>query len=208
MTFLRNLFDKKKPTTTPSNKETAAATVNPFTTDVVIKSGTLLFKCPTCPNILSATLHQIDPIIGVSLACSSCRNISHVPGIYKTEPKTPGMKITGSVRVLISKFADFYFEHPLISSLIDSGQSDLLFDYGLWAFCSACYHQFPATVLWAFSMVHRTGGFIFNAQTPDSTIDMKALRDGHCSHCQNKNLIVVVTDVPDHVRNVILSKRK
>jgi hypothetical protein len=63
-------------------------------------------------------------------------------------------------------------------------------------------------VLWAFSVVHRTGGFIFNAQTPDSTIDMNALRDGHCSHCQNKNLIVVVTDVPDHVRNVILSKRK
>jgi hypothetical protein len=207
MDFLRNLFGNKQPAATSSSKGSTAATVNPFTTDVVIKSGILLFKCPTCPNTTSVTLQQIDPIIGVSVACSSCKNISHVPGIYKTEPKPPGMKITGSVRVPIAKFADLYFEHPLIQSLINSGQSDLLFDYGLWAFCGACYHQFPATVLWAFSMAHRTGGFVFNARTPDSAIDMNALRDGHCSHCQHKNLIVVVTEIPDYVRNVIMSKK-
>jgi hypothetical protein len=208
MDFLNNLFGKKHPVATTSNKEIPAVIVNPITSEAVVKAGTLLFKCPTCSNKVSVPMRQIDPIIGVSVVCTRCKNISHVPGIYKTEPKPAGMSITGSIRVPITKFPNLYFEHPLIQSLIKSGQSDLLFDYGLWAFCGACYHQFPARVLWAFSIADRAGGFVFNAQTPDSARDMNALRDGHCSHCQHQNLIVVVTEIPDYVRKVIASKSK
>lgn len=189
-------------------------TVNPFTTDSVLKAGKILFKCPTCPNTVSVTLQQIDPIIGVNVICSGCKNISHVPGGYKAEPKPPGMRITGSVRVPIAKFSDWYFEHPVISSLIKSGQSDLLHDHGLWAFCGVCYHQFPATVLCSFSIAwsaaqRGAGGYMFFANTPDSAKDMDALRSGHCSHCKHNNLIVIATEIPDYVRNVITrSKNK
>jgi len=212
MDFLRNLFGNKRPAAEPS-KEITAAGVNPFTTDVIIKSGTLLFKCPTCTSAVSVTLQQIDPIIGVSVLCSSCKNISHVPGIYKTESKPAGMRITGSVRVPVGKFSDLYYEHPLIKSLIESHQSDFLNDYGLWAFCSACYHQYPSTVLTSLAMYQPmaqrgAGGLTFMANTSASAQDMNALLAGHCSQCTNKNLIVVVSEIPEYVSNVISSKRK
>lgn len=189
---------------------------NPFTADAVIKSGTLLFKCPTCTNTISVTLQRIDPIVGVSVLCSSCKNISHVPGMYKTEPKPAGMRITGGVRVPIAKFSDWYYEHPYIASLIKNRQSDLLFDYGLWAFCNTCHHQYSSTVLNSFAMAqvtyfsdpNFTGNFVFNAQTPESANDMVALRSGYCSHCQDKNLVAIVAEIPDFVETIITSKRK
>jgi hypothetical protein len=208
MDFLRNLFGKKQPDEMTSNMEITIGAINPFTTEAVLKAGTILFKCPTCPNTVSVTLQQIDPIIGVSVACSSCKNICHVPGGYKTQLNPPELKITGSVRVPIAKYADWYYGHPYIKSLIRSSQSDLLFDYGLWAFCGACYHQFPATVLWGLSSAQRAGGFVFNARTSSSAKDMNALVAGHCSHCRHKELIVVVAEIPDYVRNVITSNKK
>jgi hypothetical protein len=201
------------PISPEQQQKTPVASANPFTIDVVIKSGMLIFKCPTCPNALSVALQKIDPIIGVSLLCSSCKNISHVPGIYKTEPKPAGMRITGSVRVPVVKLSDFYHEHPLIKSLIESHQSDFLNDYGLWAFCSTCYHQYPSTVLTSLAMYQPmaqrgAGELTFMANTPTSAQDMDALLAGHCSQCNNNNLIVIVSEIPDYVRNVITSKRK
>jgi hypothetical protein len=194
-------------------QETPVANTNPFTTDVAIKSGTLLFKCPTCPNTISVTLQQIDPIVGISVLCSSCKNISHIPGIYKTDPKPAGMRITGGIRVPIAEFSDWYYKHPLITSLVEKGQSDLLNDYGVWAFCSACYHQYPSTILTSLaisqSMAQRgAGGFMLMANTPDSKKDMNALGAGHCSHCNQTFLIVIATEIPDYVRSVIKSKMK
>jgi hypothetical protein len=181
---------------------------NPFPADPVLKAGKLLFKCPTCPDTVSVMQHKIDPIIGVNVACSGCKNISHVPGGFDSEPRAPGMRITGGVRVPIARFSDWYYENPLIASLIQTGQSDLLNDHGLWAFCGACYHQYPATVLTSLviaqSMAQRgAGGFMFTARTPGSAKDMDALRSGHCSHCRHKELIVIATEIPDNVRNGI-----
>lgn len=204
------------PISRKQQRKTPVASANPFTADVVIKSGTLLFKCPTCPNNISVSLQNIDPIAGISVLCSSCKNIIHVPGIYKTEPKPAGMRITGGIRVPIAKFSDWYYEHPYIVSLINNKQSDLLFDYGLWAFCNTCHHQYSSTVLNYFAMAqatyfsdpNSTDNFAFPAQTPESANDMAALRSGHCSHCQDKNLFVIVTEIPDYVRAIIASKRK
>jgi len=196
------------PISPEQQQKTPVASANPSTTDVVIKSGTLLFKCPTCPSNISVPLQNIDPIVGISVLCSSCKYISHVPGIYKTESTPPNTRITGSIRVPIAKLWDWYYEHPFIISLIKNSQATLLYDYGLWAFCGACYHQFPTTVLISFIMSHRANEITFFAQTPDSAGDMNALRNGHCSHCQHKELIVVVSEIPDYVRNIITSKRK
>jgi hypothetical protein len=203
MGIFSNLFGEKRKAEAPGNNEVATAGSNPFTSKAAVRGGTIFFKCPTCPNSLSTSLQQIDPIIGVNVACQSCKNISHVPGAYKTKANPPGMRITGGVRVPVSQFADWYFRNPIIEGLIKSGQTDLLNNHGLWAFCSTCYHQFPATVLCYFAIASRAGGLMFNARTPDSARDMEALRAGHCSQCQNTNLIVVATEIPDYVREVI-----
>ena len=207
MGFLNNLFGKKQPDATPGKPESAIGMNNPFTSDAVVKGEMIQFKCPTCPNTVSVALQQIDLIIGVSVLCPRCKNVAHVPGVYKTTPSSPGMKISGSVRVPISQFSDWFYAHPYITALIKSGQSELLYDYGLWGFCAACYHQFPATVLWSVSIAQRAGGFVFGAQTPESARDMNALIAGHCSHCQHRELIVVAAEIPDYVRDVILKKK-
>jgi hypothetical protein len=186
----------------------ASQVVNPSSTEVFFRAGELTFKCPTCPSAVFVTRQQIDPVIGINVVCPGCRNVSHVPGGYKTEPNPIGLKITAGVQVPIARFADWYFEHPLISSLVKSGQSDLLNEYGLWGFCAGCYHQFPATTLGMLPVAQRAGGFVFTARTPDSAKDMDSLRAGHCSSCTNKNLIVVVTDIPDYVRTTIVEHRK
>ncbi len=213
MDFLRYLFSKKITNGNTQGNEIPLTADNPTTTYTVLKAGKLLFKCPTCPNTVSVTLQKIDPIIGVNVACSGCKNISHVPGGLIAEPTPPGMRITGGGRVPIAQFSKWYYENPLITSVIQRGQSDLLSDYGLWAFCGACYHQFPAIVLTFLaisqSMAQRTSdGFMFTGHTPDSEKDMDALRSGHCSHCMHKNLIVIAADIPDNVRNAILESKE
>jgi len=186
---------------------TPDANVNPFTADVAIQSETLVFKCPTCPNPIRAPLQNIDPIVGLSVLCPSCKNVSHVPGIYKTELKPTDTRITGSVRVPIANLWDWYYEHPYIVSLIKSGQASLLYDYGFWAYCGACYHEFHATVLISFIITMRRPTTFF-AKTPDSARDYNALRDGQCAHCQHKDILVIVSEIPDYVRNVIASRTK
>ncbi len=191
----------------PSSDKFTNAAGNPFTTRAVSKAGKLLFKCPTCPNTISVTMQQIDPIVGVNIVCSSCKKVCHVPGGYKSGPNPQGLRITGSVRVPIIKFYDWYFEHPFIISLIKSGQSELLNDYGLWASCGVCYHPFLPTVINAFAMTRRSYSLFFNARTSDSARDMEALRNGHCSQCPNNNLNVIVAEIPDYVRNTIIKLR-
>jgi phage FluMu protein Com len=203
MGFFSNLFGEKKPVNSAENNGVSMAGENPFTGSGVQKTGSLIFKCPTCSNMLSASLIQIDPIIGIHVACPQCKNISHVPGAYKAKANPTGMRITGGVRVAVSQFGEWYFGHPLIQGLIKSGQSDLLYNHGLWAFCGACYHQFPATVLCSFAIACRASGFVFNARTPESARDMEALRAGHCPQCRNSNLIAIATEIPGYVRNAI-----
>jgi hypothetical protein len=65
-----DISEEKQPTATPNSLERSQTADNPFPTDPVLKAGKLLFKCPTCPNIVSVTQQQIDPIIGVNVACS------------------------------------------------------------------------------------------------------------------------------------------
>ena len=209
MAFLRNLLGKKQTAATPGDGGIATVTLNPFTTDAAFGEGTLLFRCPNCLSAVSVALQEIDPIVGANVVCRSCKDISHVPGAYKAGPQPPSMRITASVRVPMARFADWYYEHPYIKSLIQSGQSDLLFDYGLWAFCGACYHPFPATVLNYLPVASGVGSsaLVFNARTPESARDMDALLAGHCPRCLHQNLVVIVCEIPDYIRSLIKSKR-
>jgi hypothetical protein len=204
MGIFETFFGEKKPADAAGKDEVPRAGENPFTAKGVQKAGAFFFKCPTCTNTLRASIHQINPINGINVACQGCKNISHVPGAFKNKTNPSGIRITGGVRVPVSQFSEWYFRHPFIEGLIKSGRSDLLYNYGLWVFCSTCYHQFPATMLGSFVIAARAGGLIFNARTPDSAKDMEALRAGHCSQCQNTNLIVIAAEIPDYVRDAII----
>jgi len=181
--------------------------VNPFSTEAAFEAEDLVFKCPTCHATMRVALTMIKQITGVNVICDKCKNVAHVPGGYKTNPKPVGLKITGSVRVAIAKFGDWYYSHPVINSLIKARQSDLLSDYGLWGFCGGCYHEYQRTVLYILPFVQGSGGVSFGARTPESAKDFNSLASGHCPSCGNDSLIVIVAEIPDYVRSAIESER-
>lgn len=189
-------------------------TGNPFATEAFfdIESEELVFKCPSCSSAVRTSLNQIDPLVGVHVACPGCRNIAHVLGSYKVKlesvPSKITGKITGGVSVAIAHFSEWYFGHPQVDSLIKAGQSDLLIDYGLWAFCAGCYHQYTATALIPFILTQRARGLVFMARTPESAKDMQSLTSERCLRCSHKDLIVIVTEIPGYVCNALLAKRK
>lgn len=180
---------------------------NPFSIDAAFQEGNLIFKCPTCQSKMGVALSGIKPVIGINVLCDNCKNVAHVPGDYGAKPKPAGLKITGSVRVAISEFKDWYYSHPLVDSLIKSGQSDLLNDYGLWGFCANCYHRYQRTVLNIFPLAQSATGFFWGARTPESAKDFNSLNSGRCPSCGHNSLIVIVAEIPNHVRRAILSQR-
>lgn len=236
------IFDKHTPSQVPTGHET------PFTYDARYVEGGIEWQCPTCPNVIRATLAQIDPVIGVNVVCKSCRGVSHLPGAYKLPsektiiscvncgqklrvpytppgggkpvtcpkcrhefpyqaiPEFPKTKITGSIRVSITGFSDLYYAHPWITAVVGKGESDLLNNYGLWAFCASCLHAFPPTVLTTLaiqqSMAARgsTGGFIFNANSEASAKDMRGLQKGQCAYCGHKEILVLAAEITDSMR--------
>ncbi len=187
------------------NKDDSSKIVNtnPTATDATFEGRSLVFKCPTCKGTNRIALSDIKPMIGVFVLCETCKNVSHVPSEYSTTPKPTGLEITGSLPVSISKFGDWYFSHPLIDVLIKAGQSNLLADYGLWAFCANCYHQYEKTVLPSFPIMHGVGSGLYLTRTAESTQDMNALLSGHCPSCSHDILLVIVAKIPEYVRNAI-----
>jgi hypothetical protein len=195
-----NFFKKKEKNiqNLPNNTQNSQITSANF-----FSNGKLVFKCPNCGLDMSVKALEIAPVAGSFVLCKNCKNIAHVPSGYQTDANPVDLKITGSVQVPMSKFADWYFENPLIVSLIESGLSDFLTDYGLWAFCSKCYHQYKSTVLVSLPISQRAGGFFFNANSAESADDMNSLRSGHCPSCGNDYLLVIAAEIPDYVRGAI-----
>jgi hypothetical protein len=203
-----NFFRKKDSTSTDTDiknspKSSSLNNTNPYCTETVFKAGKLAFKCPSCQNEMNLNPNSIAPIVGSFLKCQKCKNIVHVPSGYQTSNSPVGLKITGSVQVSITKFGDWYFEHPLITSLIEEGNSDLLVDYGLWGFCAKCNHQYKTTNLSSLPIAQRAGGLVYSARTPESANEMNSLLSGHCPSCGNDYLLVIAAEIPDYVRAAI-----
>jgi hypothetical protein len=181
---------------------------NPVARKVGFRSGDLTFGCPTCQREMTISLAAIDPIVGHHLQCAHCHNISHIPGILRKKREDLTV-ITGAVSVKIGEFTDWYYMHPVFKSLLVAHDSNLLEHYGLWAFCKGCYHEYSSTVLvalpFALDAKKYGGQFMFNANTQQSAQDMKALTAGGCSSCGHTELLVIMTSIPQGVRNAITS---
>jgi hypothetical protein len=76
------------------------------------------------------------------------------------------------------------------------------------AFCATCYHQFSPAVLNFLPISSRVDGLVFNARNSQAAQDMEALKAGHCSHCRNHDLLIIVTGIPDYVRGSIANRRR
>lgn len=165
-----------------------------------LPSETTIIVCVNCGQKLRVP--YTPPGSGRPVTCPKCR--TEFP--YQAIPDLPKAKISGSIRVPVTGFSELYYAHPWIAAVVGKGESDLLNNYGLWAFCASCLHAFPPSVLSTLaiqqSMEARgsTGGFIFNANSEASAKDMGGLRKGQCAHCGHKEILVLVAEITDAMR--------
>jgi len=182
--------------------------INPSTTAILSRTDKLVFKCPTCPANITVSLAQIDRIAGANVLCTGCKNIVHVPGAYGSNAKSVGLKITGGVTVTIADFNEWWGNHRLVASLLKDGELDLLYDYGLWAFCEKCYHRYHPYAVFCLPVGQRaTSTKISTELMPESGRDLEALLSGYCPSCHHSRFIVIVAEIPDYVRTTIIKRR-
>jgi len=112
-----------------------------------IEGKQLRYLCPACKLPVWVERSKIVPVIGLNVQCANCKNISHVPGAFGSGALPPNLKITGGVIVPIKQFSEWYFHHPVVKSLLNEKQTELLSSYGLWGYCRKCFHQYRSTVL-------------------------------------------------------------
>lgn len=210
-------FFKKKPSASPveagmeQSPQPKPAVMNPVSPDVHREGERLAFQCPTCANTLTVNLETINPVSGVFADCPVCKNISHVPGGFRTQPIPQDSKITGGVYVPIGEFTDWFAAHPVVVTLKKNRQRELLYQYGLWAFCPKCGYRYSPTVL-AYSLPflkisQGSAGSLLNASSSGSGKEAKALLAGYCPSCRHKTLTVIIAEIPDAVRAVLNENR-
>jgi len=180
---------------------------NPASQDVslFVEGKWLRYLCPTCMLPVRVERSKIDPVIGINIGCSNCKNISHVPGAFRTGKLPSNLKITGGVIVPIKEFSEWYFYHPIVRSLMSTNQIDLLSQYGLFGFCEKCFHYYQSTVLIQLPVFLRMKPeqIIYNAKTPESAKDFHSLMSRKCPSCGHDKMIGIITNIPDYVRDAI-----
>lgn len=201
MNFWRKLFIKS-----PKTSGNLIVKENPFTYDFRLSNEFIRYHCPLCQSLNIVSLDQVHEFVGVQVLCSSCNIASHVPGIVKWDSKAKGIKITAGVKVRISEFSDWYFAHPINQSLLRSKKLLDHCQYGLWAYCANCQHQYKNTVLSEFSFANPNT--IFTAHSTSSARDWEGLMDGRCPECSHSDLIVIVTDIPEYIIKDLNKRRK
>jgi hypothetical protein len=164
-----------------------------------LTTETTIIPCVNCGQKLRVPF--TPPGGGRPVTCPKCRH--EFP--YEALPALPKARITGSLRTKVTGFSDLYYAHPWITAVVGKGDSDLLNNYGLWAFCAKCLHAFPPSVLTTLaiqqSMAARGGGgFIFNANSNASAADMRGLQQGRCAHCGHDEILVLAAEITESMR--------
>ena len=169
----------------------------------------LRFLCPTCRNPVLVERSKIEQVAGINVMCPECKNISHVPGAFRTGKLPTDLKITGGVIVPIKEFGEWYFDHPIVNSLINKGQHEFLYEYGLYGFCSKCFHQYGSTILFMLPCEQdmKSQYTVFMAKTAESGEDLKSLLSGKCPSCGHDKMISIVTNIPIYVQEAIRVKK-
>lgn len=171
----------------------------------VTEAGRLSFSCPTCGSTVYPDPSRIDSLVGLSVQCPGCKNISHVPGGFASGSPSPDLKITGGVLVPIEQLAEWFYAHPVRKSLFDTRETDLLAHDGLRGFCASCLHRFRGNILYQFCVVSwmtpYSTGLLFTAHSPESKRDMEALLEGKCPSCGCDRIIAILADIPRYVRD-------
>ncbi len=155
------------------------------------------FLCPTCSSQNTALDSQIHDVTGVLVKCAHCGNVSHVPSAYKAKGDMSGLSVHGGVRVPIAEFGDWMFGHPLFST----ADAEIYGSYGLWGLCAGCHHRYASTVLVMFPAMEQFRETAFGAKSKESAEDLKALSERHCPNCRDANLITILVDIPNYVRD-------
>jgi hypothetical protein len=153
---------------------------------------------------------KIDPVIGINVVCSNCKNISHIPGAFGRGTLPPNLKITGGVIVPIREFGDWYFHHPVAKSLMNKESTEFLYEYGLWGSCGKCFRQYEKTVLYVFPAYQDMNPeqITFMANSAESADDFRALMSGKCPSCGYDKMICIMTDIPGYVQEAIKAKKE
>ena len=185
---------------------------NPVSQDVSLlglEVDLLRFQCPTCRLPVRVERSKIDTIVGINVTCSNCKNISHVPGAFGTGILPSNLKITGGVIVPIKEFAEWYFHHPVMKSLMNEKKIELLFDYGLWGYCAKCFYQYKSTVLSILPVYQdiKPEKIVFMAKSDESVDDFNSLLSRECPSCGHDKIIGIITDIPDYVQEAIKAKK-
>lgn len=203
---------RKQEETVPSSEHFVwrKGEVNPVSQDVGLEGNLLRYLCPTCNLPVWVPRSRIDRIVGVSVQCPNCKNISHVPGAFWEGALPRNFNITGGVIVQVKQFNEWYLNHPVVKSLMNNHRIELQAHYGLYGFCGKCFHQYRSTVLSMLDVYQNMepGHIIFNAKSAESADDFNALLSGKCPSCGSDKMICIVTDIPDYVEEAIAAKRK
>jgi len=162
------------------------------------------FLCPTCSLPNTCFDSNIADAVGALVQCRHCGNVCHVPTAYRTQRDVSGLAVRGGICVPIVEFADWFFAHPSYMS----ANAEIYASYGLWGFCAGCYHGYASTVLVMLPAFAQAKGVFFNAKSNESADDFKALTDKHCRSCGHSDLIALMVDVPQCVRDAVDAERK
>ena len=151
--------------------ESLSADVNPTSTDILIQYPLMQYSCPICSSKNMVKFSDFKPIVGLNAVCSGCKNICHIPSGYSQNIQNDILSVTGCVKVPISQFVTWYANHRLVKQGDDKYHSE---GYGLWAFCSKCYHAYSIWAITTFPAAQSAEGFFGSAANPQSAEDIKA----------------------------------
>ncbi len=187
---------------------------NPVSKSVIRIFPFVRFLCPTCSTPNNVIINDIPDVSGVLVKCDGCGDVSHVPAAYKTQADVSGLAVHGSIRVPIAEFNDWMLAHPSFLTSDAHVHPDVEFhgNYGLWGICAGCHYQYASTVVAA---SYAWGGdlfegatVMFNAHSEKSALDFEALSKKECPSCGNPDLLAIMVDVPQYVRDAVNAEKK